>query len=159
MIRKLWVILTIFLSFGACSSSNDSNRDPDLLAEAYGEKLYRQDVKQALQGRELQADSAFLYEEYVQTWVKKKTLLHEALKALNSDSKDKEKQLEDYKNDLIMYEFEKLLLTKNLDLEISDLEVLSYYRNNQKNFELKENIVKLIFFKLPKSVKRIDRPI
>lgn len=139
----------------SCGGST-SAEDPDLLAEAYGEKLYKQDVKQALKGRELNADSAFLYEEYVQTWVRKKALLHEATKALNEDEKNKEAQLEAYKNDLIIYEYEKRLVSQNLDVEISDIELLEYYRDNKKNFELKENIVKLIFFKLPKDVKRLN---
>lgn len=150
------LVVVLAVLFIACSGE-DAETDSDVLAQAYGDKLYKQDVQQALKGRELQADSAFLYEEYIQTWVKKQALLHEAKRVLKDDRKDKEQELEDYKNDLILYEFEKQLLSTNLDLEVDDLEILKYYQNNKKNFELKENIVKLIFFKLPKDVKRKER--
>jgi hypothetical protein len=143
--------------FAACKGGESENRDTDLLAEAYSKKLYKQDVQQALKGRDLKADSAFLFQEYIQTWVRQQALLHEALLSLNSEDKDKKQELENYKNDLILYEFEKKLLAKHLDLDIDDFDVLEYYQQNKKNFELKENIVKLIFFKLPKDVKRHNR--
>lgn len=157
-INRAIPLFGLLLSVGlyACSGTKQ-NTDTDLLAEAYGNKLYKQDVQKALGDRAMGGDSTFLYQEYVQTWVKKQAILHKAMESLSEEDKDKQAQLEAYRDDLIMYEYEKSLLERNLDLEIKEVELLEYYRNNQKNFELKENIVKLIFFKLPKSVKRLDR--
>jgi hypothetical protein len=150
-----YVILPLL--FMACKPGGAGTQDPDVLAIAYGEKLFVQDVQQALKGRELNADSAFLFDEYIQTWVKKQALLHEASLVLSDKDKNKKQELEDYENDLIMYEFEKKLLSQNLELEIEELDILEYYNKHKKNFELKENIVKLVFFKLPKNVNRINR--
>jgi hypothetical protein len=58
-------------------------------------------------------------------------------------------QLENYKNSLIIYEYENALIRQNLDTLITDEELQNYYDDNQQNFLLKDNLIQIQYVKLP----------
>jgi hypothetical protein len=66
-------------------------------------------------------------------------------------------QLENYKNSLIIFEYENELVKQKLDTIVSDEEVEAYYTANQPNFLLKENIVQVQYVKLPKNTANLKQ--
>lgn len=90
--------------------------------------------------------------EYIDNWVHQQVILAQAGKNLSKEGKDFSKQLEDYKNSLIIYRYESQLISQRLDTAVSDEEIFQYYDKNKANFELKENIVKVIYVKIPRNV-------
>jgi hypothetical protein len=68
---------------------------------------------------------------------------------LSSKQKDFEKQLEDYRNSLIVFTYEKELIRQKLDTTVSTEEIKTYYNKNQNEFLLKDNIVKVWYVKMP----------
>jgi len=59
-----------------------------------------------------------------------------------------EKQLEDYRNSLIIYKYETKLISQSLDTVVTDSDIETYYNDNIGNFQLKDNIVKVYYARL-----------
>jgi hypothetical protein len=75
-------------------------------------------------------------------------LIHNAENNLSAKQKDFEKQLEEYKNSLMIFNYEKELVRQKLDTIIADSAIQNYYDKNPNEFLLKENIVKVWYIKL-----------
>lgn len=127
------------------------------MASVYGEELYASEVGAALGQINSTRDSAAAVKEFVNAWIRRQVLLHEAQEELSETEKDKSLQLDQYLNDLLIYELEQKIIGQKLDTSVSDIEITNYYNANLSNFELKENIVRLIFFKLPSDLPKLDK--
>ena len=123
-----------------------------MVARVYDSYLYVKDLNGKLPPNVSRADSAGLIKEFIDTWVKQQLLIKQAEKNLSDEDKDFTNQLEDYKNSLLIYKYETQLIKQNIDTAITDNEIADYYEKNKSNFELKENIVKVIYVKIPRSV-------
>ncbi len=94
------------------------------------------------------ADSISLIKNYISSWVEQQLFLDQAEKKLTNAEMDFSKQIEDFKNSLSIYAFEKKILNEKLDTTVTDKQIEEYYSNHQDNFELRSNIVKVNFVKL-----------
>jgi hypothetical protein len=65
-------------------------------------------------------------------------------------------ELEAYKHDLLSYELINKLVRQEIDTTFSDEELELYYEDNKNEFELIQNIIKLIFYKVPLNSKNLD---
>jgi len=72
---------------------------------------------------------------------------------LGEEMADVERLVEAYRHSLIRYRYQEQLVRERLSAEIRESDVLNYYETNQKKFELKTNLVKGLFLKVP-----IDAP-
>lgn len=156
-LNKIFIVAAATLIWAACSSDKGANPSGKLMASVYGEELYASEISAALGSISSQRDSNAAVKEFVNAWVKRQVLLHEAQEKLSDEEKDKSLQLDQYLNDLLVYELEQKIIGQKLDTAVSDLEINRYYNNNRSNFELKENIVRMIFFKLPSDLPKIDK--
>lgn len=156
-LNKILFVAAATLIWAACSSDKGANPSGKLMASVYGEELYASEISAALGSISSERDSNAAVKEFVNAWVKRQVLLHEAQEKLSDEEKDKSLQLDQYLNDLLVYELEQKIIGQKLDTAVSDLEINRYYKDNRSNFELKENIVRLIFFKLPSDLPKIDK--
>ena len=156
-LNKILFVAAATLIWAACSSDKGANPSGKLMASVYGEELYASEISAALGSISSERDSNAAVKEFVNAWVKRQVLLHEAQEKLSDKEKDKSLQLDQYLNDLLVYELEQKIIGQKLDTAVSDLEINRYYNDNRSNFELKENIVRLIFFKLPSDLPKIDK--
>lgn len=152
---SLYILLfTIMLI--SCKSATVDTRE-GLVATVGKHSLYIDDVLAGIGDNFNPTDSIAMVNEYVQQWVREKVLLTKAEESLTSQERDKSSLINQYYTDLLIYELEQKMLSDRLDTLV-DLEAIqAYYDNNQKNFELKENIVRLRFFVIPKVVKNHDK--
>lgn len=95
-------------------------------------------------------DSVQIVKNYVDNWIRQNVLVEEADNKLPSSEKDFTLQLDDYRNSLLIYEYDKALINQHLDTVIKEEEISKYYLDNQQEFELRDNIVKVIYIKLVK---------
>jgi len=144
-LKKLFVVIGIFLC--ACSS-NKKNKE-QAIARVYDKYLYSKDLQGVIPKNVHKNDSIVLANEFIDEWIKQQLLINQAEKNLTKDQKDFSKQLEDYKNSLTIYRYETELIKQKLDTSITETEIVDYYEKNKSNFELKENIVKVIYVKAP----------
>lgn len=120
-----------------------------VLARVYDEYLYESDLKGIIIPGMVPKDSLAITKSFIENWIHQKLIIHQAEKNLSEAQMDFTRQLEDYKNSLIIYEYENALIRQNLDTLITDEEIQNYYDGNQQNFLLKDNIIQMQYVKLP----------
>jgi hypothetical protein len=57
----------------------------------------------------------------------------------------------------MVHEFKQYYINEQLQTQVTEDEIQSYYNSNQDNFELKQNIIRGIFIKLPKEAPKIKK--
>lgn len=145
----LYFITAVFIS--GCSYFK-RGKSEDLVARTFDKYLYKKDLVDIVPKGTLARDSIRIIQNYVDNWVKQNLVIHQADKNLQKDQKNFEKQLEEYRNSLITFAYEKELVRQKLDTVVNDKQIETYYYQNQSNFQLKNNIVKVLYVKLtPKS--------
>ncbi|WP_317130664.1 peptidylprolyl isomerase [Echinicola soli] len=103
------------------------------------------------------SDSTDLANRYVQSWVKKHLMIKEASQKVSVSKAELDKKLLDYKYALIVYEYEKAYIEKNLNKAVTEEEIKAYYEENIHNFTLKEIIVRANFIKMDKSLSQNEQ--
>ena len=118
------------------------------VARVYNDYLYESDLKGIIPPKTSMNDSITLAHSFINNWIRQKLIIRQAENNLASDKMSFDKEIEDYKNSLIIYEYESELVREKLDTVVSDEEIQDYYNANQQNFLLKDNIVQIQYVKL-----------
>lgn len=139
----------------ACSWLNESEEQTPV-ARVFNRFLYPSDLAEVIPEGTSKEDSAVLASNYIQSWIRQTLLINRAEQNLGEKEKDVRKQIEDYRNSLLIYAFERELVRQKLDTNVSDEEIHTYYENNQGNFELKDYIVKVLYVKLDKNTPELE---
>ena len=140
MLRIVSLYAIVVFGFSSCQLF-DPKDDREVMARVGDNYLYVEDVEDL----KLEADSAgtaLLVQNYIDNWVKEQLLLKKALQNLSEEQVDFQEQLDNYKNSLLIYAYENLLVKQKLDTNITKTQLKAYYTNNQQNFKLKEQIIK-----------------
>jgi hypothetical protein len=146
--------LLILITFISCSQ-HDKNRIP--VARVTDKYLYLDEVREAIPREAILSDSTEAIANYIHKWVRNQLLLEQAEKQLKGQKLDFEKQIEDYRKALIIFTYEQELIKQKLDTIVTDTEIQTYYDTHKEDFLLKSNIVKVIYVKLQKDEKKINR--
>lgn len=149
------LMVTMILFSIACGNKNDVNGE--WAARVYDKKLSRLEVIQSIPYGSESADSAKIATEYIDQWIKKMLILNKAEQNLDEEQKDVTQKLEDYRIALITFSYEQELINQKIDTAVTKEEVETYYNENQKNFELKKNIIRLKYVKVPESAPNKDK--
>ncbi len=145
----------LVLLFSCGRKSNES--DDTLVARVNEKELHLSDLDGIVPSKASAEDSIRLVKAYINNWVRTNLIIDKAEANLSDEQKDVEQQLEDYRNSLIIYSYEKEIVRQNLDTVVSEKEIEEYYNTNQKDFELKDNIVKVNYVKLEKNSKALQK--
>ncbi|MFH1296601.1 MAG: hypothetical protein ABIJ04_04925 [Bacteroidota bacterium] len=146
-------LIIFLLVLTACSYLHKNGDRP--VARVDDDYLFESDLTDLVAPGTSATDSLNLTRNYIDGWIKKKILIHQAEKNLTEDQLNFSKELEDYRNSLVLFAYENMLVAQRLDTVVSDAEIESYYLENQKNFLLKNNIVRLSYVKIPSESKQI----
>jgi len=149
------VLATLML--GACRQMPWTNKDDDVLARVHNKYLYASQIQGIVNPGTPPPDSISIVKNYINNWVRQQLLLHQAERSLKQRQKDFAKQLEDYRNSLIIYEYETDFVRQKLDTVVSMAEIRDYYEKNKANFELRQNIVKASYVQLDSDSKELPR--
>lgn len=139
-----------------------AKKEGNVLARVHNEYLYASDLEGLVADETSPADSIEIVKNFVRNWVKTTLMIQQAEKNLSSQQLDFEQQLNDYKNSLIIFKYESEWIRQNLDTIVSDAEIEVYYKQHTTDFELKENIAKLMYIVLDvdsKNEKKFDKAI
>lgn len=128
-----------------------------LLAKVHENKLYTDDLEGMLEQAATPEDSLNRIHRYVDNWVRKQLILHEAEKNSRLNEAELQQRLLDYKYQLLVHDYQRAYIEKNLDKEVDSGAILAYYNSNKSNFELKKNIVRAYFVKLKDNDPKIEK--
>jgi len=101
-------------------------------------------------------DSTLWADDYVKKWVQRELLLLKAEENLKADLKDVSKELEEYRNSLLVYRYKNELVKEKMDTTVSDTNIQKYFNEHRESFILNRNIVKAIYIKIPLQVSNPD---
>lgn len=148
MKSRLFAFLTMFsvvmagiLLLGACRKNQSGEDKSKTVARVFDSYLYQNDLEGLVPPRTAVADSLEITNAYINNWVRQKLLLKQAEDNLDFDSRDFEKQIEQYRNSLIIFAYETELVKQKLDTTVTSAEIAKYYEENLGNYVLHENIV------------------
>lgn len=130
----------------SCGAEHDSA--DQVVAEAYGNKLYWSDLRPVVPMGVSPEDSAAIASRFLNNWARDRVMLHMAEQNLDKEQLNVEARLKAYRESLITYAYEQALVQQNLDTVVSGSQVQAYYDKNIANFQLKDNIVRARWFKL-----------
>jgi hypothetical protein len=163
-LRKSFVLLISVLLISGCELlqfKNDGNEDAAITSEPLASVgdiyLFKKDIQGIVSQGISKEDSVDLIARHIKGWVKKQLLISEAQKQLTFDEVELERRVLDYRYALMMHEFEKYTIQRNLDRKISEREINAYYKENIDNFKLKQNIIRGYFIQLSKDAPKLGR--
>jgi hypothetical protein len=119
-----------------------------VIATVYNYNLYEKDLSAAIPVGLTPEDSTRRAENFINSWVREMLLLSKAESNLPANDPEMEQKLRDYKNSLIIYAYETELVQQKLDTLVSDVEIENYYNEHAADFQLRDNIVKVIYVKV-----------
>ena len=157
MKNLLIVSLLILIFASSCKLFRKNGDKKNAVARVYDMYLFPEDLAGIVPTGSSRQDSLSITKNFIDNWIKQKVVLHKAEENLDNEKKDVEKQLTEYRNSLITYAYEKALIEQKLDTLISQQEIEDFYSNNQSNFELKDNIIRVIYLKLNRKSPKIEK--
>jgi hypothetical protein len=149
------IILFIVIVF-SCDNSSDVLEDKPL-AKVHNKFLYESDIQSLFNSKTSKEDSIVIARNYINNWIKKQLLVQKAELNLTDESKDIEKQIEDYRSSLLIFKYKQELIKQKLDTVVTDQEIENYYNEYSENFVLNHNIVKALYLKISKEAPEIDK--
>ncbi len=149
--------LVMLIMLAACSSPETTKEEEGTLARVYDRVLTIDDLPSDLRSKAKGNDSLSLLKVYVNNWIRQQVSLHKAKENLDEEIPDIEAKVRDYRNSLLIYEYQRALFEQLLDTTVDMREILDYYEKNPGNFELKRNIVRLRYVKLPLEAENMNK--
>jgi hypothetical protein len=134
----------VFLILG-CKSNISKNKEDEVLARVHNKYLYASDLEGVIPDGSGITDSISITHSYINNWIKNQLFIRKAETNLPDSLKNFRKQLENYRNSLLVYQYESNLVRQFLDTIVSDDEIQMYYEENNQNFQLRNNIIKVYF--------------
>lgn len=144
--KKLGVLFGIaFLALLAgCDYFQKSSKEV-VVAECYGKYLYESDLKGIVPEGASVMDSIQRVSTFIDSWIKRQVLIHQAENNLNKEALNLDKQMEEYRNSLVIYAYESQLINQKLDTVVSEDEIAEYYEQNKEDFQLRNTMVRVVY--------------
>lgn len=146
--RFLSLILICFVSCKQLSFKEET-ADVKKVARAGNESLDINEFKDNFVSTGIINDSVYNAKKSIESWALESLFYQEAKSVLSSDEIDIEKKIDAYRRSLVNYIYQTKLIEANLDTVITNEEIEAYYNAHRESFILKENIVKVTYFKFP----------
>lgn len=156
MLKKTLFIFSL-LALASCSFfSKKKELDKDVIARVNDEYLYASDIQGITRGLKGK-DSINALKTYTESWVRKKLLLNKAKENISDEEVDISKKVEEYKESLLLYEYEKAYIQQKLDTTIRQDEMEEWYEKLKENFPLEADVYQVLFVKFKKDVRDLDK--
>lgn len=142
MLRLLLVSALLISVFSSCNLLSQKAKGKETAIARVNDKyLYPEDLNDVVPPGTAANDSIEITAAYINNWVRQELLLKQAEDNLEETNRDFTDQIEQYRNSLIIYAYESELVHQKLDTVVPMAEIEEYYKENQNNFHLRENIV------------------
>lgn len=148
--NKLILFAFLISGFGACKYFKQES-SKDAVAKVFDHYLYKADLQGIIPGGTKAKDSIEIAKTFINNWIRQTLVLHQAESNLSEEKRDFTRQLENYRNSLVIYEYESELIRQKLDTIVPMKEIEDYYAANQANFGLRQNIVQVNYVTISKN--------
>ncbi|MHB8261580.1 MAG: hypothetical protein ACYDEC_15050 [Bacteroidia bacterium] len=154
-----FILLYIILLAFSCQSEKPEGADAKdrPIARVFDKKLYSEDIKLILPKNSTPKDSEMFVKSYIQQWITNELILHQAESNLSDDEKNIQKEIDEYRANLLVYRYETELVHQKLDTAVNVQDIEAYYTAHEQNFMLKDNIVKVTYVKINKKTPNANK--
>lgn len=129
-----------------CSQPN-LDQDPDLIARVGKQRLIKSDLERVLTPGLNSDDSTRLARAYVKSWIDARLMSEIAARNI-PDMSLIDQMVEDYRNELITWEYRRLMFSQHGDLDFPEDTLRAYYETHRKNFVTEHPLVKGVYVKI-----------
>ncbi|MEQ9303622.1 MAG: peptidyl-prolyl cis-trans isomerase [Marinoscillum sp.] len=149
------LIFNILLLAGCQYFQPKEETQEKVIARVGEKKLVASNIKELIPANLSQSDSAVFVEKFALDWVKKQLMISRAEDAIDFNEARIQKKVLDYQYALMVHELEQKYIDANLNEDVSEEEIQSYYDEKAENFVLRQNLAKCIYFKIPSKAPNV----
>ena len=144
--KKIGVLIGIafLMLFAGCDYFQKNSKEV-VVAECYGKYLYESDLKGIVPEGATIMDSIQHVSNFIDSWLRRQVLIHQAENNLNMEELDLKKQMDEYRNSLVIYAYESQLINQKLDTVVTEDEIAEYYEQNKEDFQLRNTMVRVAY--------------
>ncbi len=144
------IIYLLFLAIVVISSCKQKTNEEKIIAIVNDEVLTNGELQKIIPDNATKEDSLHFVQSYINQWIKTQLYLAKAKENLSDEQMDFEKEIQNYKNSLIIQTYqEELLHQKISETTISKDDIMDYYESNKESFTSSEKTYNLRFFIAP----------
>lgn len=151
--KKLLFCIVVLVSVSCSQKPSDSSRTPIL--EVEGKFLYKDEIDNIIPPNTAVIDSADIADRYIKKWVTEVLMFENARRNI-SNLKEIDKLVEEYRQSLIIHEYEQALVAERLDAKITDAESRAFYDEYKTHLTLEDNLIKGMLLILPEGAPQLD---
>jgi hypothetical protein len=122
------------------------------VARVLDKYLYKDELEKLFIEELSENDSILLVNNFINNWIKQQLLLSKAELNLESKTDDLKRLVKKYEEDLFINSYKEAVVQQYLNSEISEADIHKFYTENNENFKLNEELVKLLYVKIGKEV-------
>lgn len=134
---------------GGSSAVNNEHAADGLIVSVDNKSLtvemLKRDMPKGLEGM----DSVTFAKMYIENWVVKQLKMSRASELLPSYQEPIERLVEDYRQSLIMRQLDQYYIDQTIDHDVTEKQILSYYRAHSASFKLDHHKVRGVIVKAP----------
>jgi hypothetical protein len=155
----LLTLLAGLAALPACDYFSPKRPNPDMgepVARVGSKFLYKNDLDALGFTPASPDDSVRMMSDYIDSWIRRQLMLSYALDNLPPEKLNIDREVNDYRESLIIYLYEREYLAQNLDTVVSTAQAREFYEENLDNFNLATDLVRLNWVKVPADAPRQD---
>lgn len=154
----IWIAAFITILFTpACKPNSDNVGNTDDILVKVGEStLTNADLVSAMPSRLSARDSISFADNFIRQWINNRIFYNVAEKNI-PDLEQIDRLVSQYRQQLIIFEYQKQLISEKLDKEISEPDIENFYNENVDKFKLNSSIIKGLFLKIPENDPQINQ--
>jgi len=146
-LKKWPFLIAASISIMSCNGILDSSKDPNLVAEAYGKRLYSQEVVAGIGDFSNPVDSQFAASRFIDNWLIDLILFEEAQKKVR-DKKRIQNLIQDYEKSIYISELENSIVENMLDTVVAQEAIDTFFAKHSEDFKLSEPIARMLLIKV-----------
>ncbi|MGB6037127.1 MAG: hypothetical protein WBG42_12720 [Cryomorphaceae bacterium] len=136
------ILIGSLLFFVLAGCVQEENADDPVIVRVFDYSLRKTELESLLPKNYTAEDSTAIADQIINKWIKEKAVLSLAERNLSEENKDFSAKLEDYRNSLVIYAYERELVNQKLDTLVSDQETETFFNENIESFKLKSSILR-----------------
>lgn len=153
MRQLLYLLIPLILITGC--KRNSKLAENYAVLEVEGRVLYQDELNAVIPVNSTPFDSTHIADRYIKNWITQ-VLMYENAKRNIGNQREINRLVEEYRQSLIIHEFEQALVSERIDPRIPENDVLDFFEKYKHLQKLDDNLIKGILLIVPDSAPQID---
>jgi hypothetical protein len=149
-IQRTFVLAAAVTLLAGCSNLSDEPvKSEPVAASVYERNLLLSEIENHIPNGTSPEDSVAMASRYMDQWIREQVMVHQAERRLPDGETDFLRELEAYRNALLLHAYKERYVNERLETVVSDEEAASYYERNKASFILTDYSVRVLFVSAP----------